>query len=121
MNKLLRFAVLLAFAAPFVWAAPAQADGKEVFTKYKCAACHSIKSQNITKANDASAAPEEGDAGAKVEPPDLSDVGSKRDAAWIKDYILKKNDNEGRKHKKRWTGTDDELQAVATWLASLKK
>lgn len=132
MERLLRGAAIVALVAlPFLWAGSAHAEGKDVFTKYKCAACHSIKAQGITKAAPDDAAPkdDEGDASAKpVEPPDLSTVGSGsrpgeagRDAAWIKDWITKKNDIEGRKHKKRWTGTDDELEQVATWLASLKK
>ncbi|MFN7973062.1 MAG: c-type cytochrome [Acidobacteriota bacterium] len=122
MHKLLRPLLVALVALPFLWASSARADGKEVFTKYKCAACHSVTSQGITKQkDDAAAAEEPGDAGSKpVEPPDLSKVGATRDAAWIKDWITKKNDIDGRKHKKRWTGKDDELGELATWLASLK-
>ncbi|GBC83855.1 hypothetical protein HRbin11_00273 [bacterium HR11] len=91
------------------------ASGKELFTKYKCTMCHSIKAEGI----EAKRAAEGGEAEAKVT--DLSDVGSKVESAqWIQDWLLKKVEKDGKKHKVLFKGTEAELKTLAEWLFSLK-
>jgi hypothetical protein len=44
-----------------------------------------------------------------------------KDAATLTKYIKKEIDLDGKKHGKAWTGTDEELGAVVTWLLEQKK
>lgn len=92
---------------------PAQAAapprGQKVFMEFKCNQCHAIASLGI-KATET-----------EEEAPDLSEVGSKHDAKWIKKYLLKKASVDGRKHEKKFRGKKADLEAVSEWLVSLKK
>jgi hypothetical protein len=97
------------------------ADGKAVFTQLKCNSCHAIASQGIKVVEEEAEAEPEEEGEDVQKPSDLSDVGSKRTAAWIKDWLTKKVDLEGKKHRKKFDGKPAELEALATWLASLKE
>ena len=124
--RALRFGSMVGVALVIVvgtWIAPrpASADdaaGKTIFVEQRCNTCHTIKSQSveITEA-------EEGEVEEAVEgdpdPPDLSAIGSEHDKVWIAKYLIKKEEVEGRKHKKRFRGSTDELKTVAEWLATL--
>lgn len=110
--KLRTWISVAAFAASTALPAAAfAADGKTVFTTYKCNDCHSIKSQGIVIGV---AKPEE-------DAPDLSHVGKERDKKWIALFLLKKQETEkGHKHKKRFGGEKEKLKVLAEWLESLK-
>ena len=105
-------------------------DGKPVFVKYRCGACHTIESQGIVKKKVAEAketpaketpAKEAAEAKPAVrKPPDLSDVGSERNAAWITAFMKKQEAIDGRKHMKLFRGTDAELATLAAWLETMK-
>jgi mono/diheme cytochrome c family protein len=104
-------------------------DGKPVFIKYKCGACHTIESQGIVKKPAAAAAavaketPAAEAAEAKPaakKPPDLSDVGKERNAKWIAAFMKKTETIDGRKHMKLFRGTDAELATLAAWLETMK-
>jgi cytochrome c551/c552 len=99
-------------------------SGKDVFLKYKCNKCHAIKAQNIEpilKEEKGEEEEEEKEEKGKKKIKDLSGVGLERNAEWIKGWLLKKEKNEeGKKHKPKWKGTDDELKTVAEWLAQQK-
>jgi cytochrome c2 len=87
-------------------------DGKSIFKHKKCDKCHTVESQDIERS------------GAKPPgklPPDLSGVGLKHDADWIKAWLLKEKEQNGKKHLKKWTGSDDDLDTISKWLADLKK
>jgi cytochrome c2 len=130
---------ILAFACLFLfaWAAPeARAEsktGKEIFVDRKCTKCHSIESEDIFKKKKKGAADEAkeeaggfdddfGDAQQKTEPPDLSDSGNKRDSEWMTQFLKKKiRTKEGKKHKMRFKGSDEELQILIEFLVGLKK
>lgn len=89
-------------------AAPALAnDGKKVFSDSKCAQCHSVDSEKIP-------------ADEKDGAVDLSGIGAKHDAAWLRGYLLKKEAKNGKKHKKKFNGSDADLDTLVKWLASLK-
>jgi len=83
-------------------------DAKQIFLDKKCMACHSVDALTIAKTN------------ANSKAPDLSNIGSTADAAFFTKYLKKEVEHEGKKHGMAFKGTDDELAAVATWLASLK-
>lgn len=109
--------VLAAVAAFSLGAAPASsadADGKAIFLQNKCNMCHTIESQGIAQL----AADEEDEAS---KPKDLSNVGATRKADWIKDWVTKKVEVDGKTHRKRFGGQPAELDVLATWLAGLKK
>jgi mono/diheme cytochrome c family protein len=99
-------------------------SGKDIFLKYKCNKCHTIKAQNIEpilKEEKGEEEEEEKGEKGKKKITDLSGVGLKRNAEWIKGYLLKKEKNEeGKKHKPKWKGTNDELKTVSEWLAQQK-
>lgn len=110
---------LLAFLASNAGAADAVAPGQDIFIKNKCSQCHTITALKITK--EEGAEEEEAVEGEeKVDPPDLSDVGKNRTAEWITKWEKKEEKNKGRKHKKKWKGTDEDLKTLADWLATLK-
>ncbi len=94
--------------------APAVADGKPVFVKYKCGSCHSIEAQGIKKKAVAGEAAE-----SSSEAPDLSGVGVERKADWIAAFLLKKEKLDDKLHIKKFRGTEAELKKLSAWLASL--
>lgn len=105
--------ILVLVAAGLLATSAGAADNENVtqFKALKCNMCHSLEKfeveATITKA--------------EMLGPDLSDVGSTRDAEWMKKWILQEVEIEGKTHKSKWKGTPKELEAVATWLATLKK
>ncbi len=111
----------------------ADLSGKDIFLgknqEFKCNSCHTVKSQGIVKVKVAEEE-EEGEEIAgeeKVEPPDLSDVCSKKDSKiectedFLDKFLRKQIANtKGAKHKKRFKGTDEERKALIEWLMTLK-
>ena len=97
--------------------------GHQVFLKAKCNSCHTLKSAKIEKRKVEATEEEEAAAtgtGSKKEPPDLSGVGIKRDATWIENWLARKELIDGKKHKKRFSGTPAEMKTVSAWLATMK-
>ena len=117
-SVVLVFTGVLALAAFSVVSKSTATDGKQIFLDNHCNSCHSIKSQDVAKKADEDADKEAGETGHK--PPDLSNVGQKKDAAWISKFLLKQVDLDGEKHRKRFRGSDDDLKVLAGWLESLK-
>lgn len=96
--------------AALLWAQTG-GNGQQIFLQHKCNLCHTIKALGIQSAYKG---PED------KRPPDLSDVGTKHNADWIAGFVTKKEELDGKKHKKRFEGSDDDLKALAGWLASQK-
>lgn len=90
--------------------ASAQDAGKEAFLSNSCNRCHAIESEEI----EATAKSK------RVRGPDLSNVGDTRDAAWLTKYIEKEVQTNDKDHPVAWKGSAKDLQAMATWLASLE-
>ncbi len=91
-------------------AAEAAPSGLELFTASKCSLCHSIASQKV-------------EATVKSETmrgPDLSDVGNRHDAPWMTRWLHHEEELHGKKHKGQFKGSDEQLQQLVAWLASLK-
>lgn len=107
--------VLVALIAPTIPAPQARAaeplDGKAIFTAQKCSLCHGVEALAI-----ASKATSD-----KTKGPDLSTVGSTRDAAWLGKFLRREEKLDGKVHKKETKATDAELEALVTWLMTLKK
>lgn len=116
MNKSLVLSLLIVlFSLPRLVAAAEETKeppGKAAFIANKCNTCHSISSDGITAKIKAT--------GKKV-PPDLSNVGEKRNADWIVKYLKKTEAINTEKHPKGWTGKEEDLTAIAKWLETLKK
>ncbi len=117
MKKILMIMALATLAGATIGAASignlaSGSSGKGVFKDNKCDKCHTIESQGIER---------NGAPGPGKQPPDLSGVGLRHNADWIKGWLLKTEEQNGKKHLKKWTGTDDELATITTWLAVQKK
>lgn len=111
-------AILAALLGLGVLGSTAQAatDGKTLFTTLKCNMCHTVDSAAIAVIPDPDA---EGDDEAG-KPKDLSNVGATRDEKWIKDWMQKKVEIDGKTHRKKFSGEAADLDVLAKWLASLK-
>lgn len=86
-------------------AAGGSTDGKEVFLAAKCNLCHAVSGAGIeaTSTNE------------KLRGPDLSAV-APGDAAFLAGYLRQEETVDGKKHKKKFTGSDEELDALIRWL-----
>lgn len=115
-------------------AAPAkEAPGKAIYLKYTCNSCHTMAAQSIEKKASASEAEASGtkeaaaskEAGeesssSKKKAPDLSAVGTEREAEWIVKYMQKLEAIKEKKHMKKFKGTSEELTQLAAWLVEQK-
>ncbi len=102
-------ALVFAPASPSAAAGETAKDGKTVFLEQKCNLCHAIQSQGVEHKLKTSKAP------------DLSSVGLDRDAAWIKRWLHKEEELHGKKHAKNYQGTDEDTEAIAGWLVTLRQ
>jgi cytochrome c551/c552 len=84
------------------------ADGKAVFMDKKCNKCHSVSSASIEKTS-------------KLKGPDLTTEAIKGDAKTLKAYLKKTEVINGKKHGTAFTGSDEELDAVITWVLQQNK
>jgi len=112
MKKVLAGIAILFVAFLVSFSSVALADdaaAQKLFVDKKCNTCHSIESAKIEKKMASSKAP------------DLSDVGSTRNAEWITKWLNKEVELNGKKHMPTWSGTPEEQKTLADWLASLKK
>lgn len=95
--------------APALAETPVSLDGQEVFMGQKCNLCHSIEAADIeakTKSD-------------KLKGPDLSEVTERHEDDWIAKYLRKEETMNDEEHKKAFTGSDEELGALISWLHSL--
>ena len=77
-------------------------DGKAVFEAKKCSMCHSIAGK-----------------GGKMGP-DLSDIGSTQSEEWFEKFLKNPKSVKPDAKMAAMKGTDEEIHAVAGYLASLK-
>ncbi|MFL6259909.1 MAG: c-type cytochrome [Thermoanaerobaculia bacterium] len=92
-------------------AAPAKLDGKQIFLAQKCNLCHSVSSAGIERTVKSE----------KVAGPDLANLAAKEDAGKLTRFLRKEGDLNGKKHGKGFTGSDEELGALISWLQQQKK
>jgi nitric oxide reductase subunit C len=101
MKQIVLGAAVVFVLSNAVWAV----EGKGVFEK-KCKVCHSIAGV--------------GGPMAKTGGP-LDGVGSKRDEAWLKEYIKDPKSKNPQSKMPKATLSEEEINAVAAYVASLKK
>ncbi|HUG54837.1 MAG TPA: cytochrome c [Vicinamibacteria bacterium] len=94
---------LAALAGP---AEGAVLDGKQIFLEQKCNMCHAVSSASIERTG-------------KVKGADLAGLAAKEDATWLAKYLRKQADKKGKKHLKPFTGTDEQIGALISWLQKL--
>lgn len=101
------------FSAPVLTVAAAQPsdptsegapDGKAVFLDQRCNLCHSVSTAGIEAKTRSET----------MRGPDLVDLD--RDAEWLEGWLKKEIELDGEKHKKAFTGSDEELAALIDWL-----
>lgn len=109
--SILAAVVLLAafYSGPASGAAPAKLDGKQIFLAQKCNLCHSVSSAGIEKTMKSMTAP------------DLTNLAAKQDAGTLTKFLRKEGEINGKKHGKGFTGSDEELGALVSWLQQQKK
>jgi mono/diheme cytochrome c family protein len=100
------FLLAALYSGPAAGAAP---DGKALFLAQKCSLCHNVPAAGIERTMKS----------AKMAGPDLIDI--KVDAATLAKVLRKQADVNGKKHPKAFAGTDEELNAVVSWILSQKK
>jgi len=84
-------------------------DGKTLFLAQKCNMCHNVPAAGIERTVKSD----------KMAGPDLVNI--KVDAATLAKVLRRQEDVHGKKHPKEFKGTDEELNAVITWILSQKK
>jgi cytochrome c2 len=94
--------VLLFGMAGFAQEADQIEAGKKVYSEMKCTMCHKIEG-----------------VGGKIGP-DLSGVGSRKDAAWIKGFLKDPKSVIPGTKQPPFKGTDEQLEALVAYLLSLK-
>ncbi|HCY76112.1 MAG TPA: hypothetical protein DHV28_09350 [Ignavibacteriales bacterium] len=113
MKKIFSFILLIIFVG-FVFGftntslQEEEPAGKKIFIANKCVTCHSVKAEDLisnTKLKNV---------------PDLSDVGTRRNADFIMKFITKKEKLNNKLHMIAFKGSDEDLQTLAKWLETLK-
>lgn len=98
----------LLFAPLTAWAqADLIAKGEKVFAAKNCILCHTIKGKG-------------GTVGPAARGPDLSTVGTRRDAQWLKTFLKDPKAANPKTKMMAFRGTDEELEALVAYLDSLK-
>ncbi len=77
-------------------------EGKKVFNEMKCSMCHKVDG-----------------VGGKIGP-ELSGVGSRKDAEWIKGFLKDPKSVSPDTKQPPFKGTDEQLGALVAYLMSLK-
>lgn len=110
MKRAITVMSLAAFVLVVGLASVAQAaDGKALFEAKKCNLCHSVESQGIAKKSE------------KMKGAELSNIGASIESAEsLKKFLIQETMKDGEKHKKKWSGTDEELDTIVNWVMSLK-
>ncbi len=92
-------------------AAPAAADGKEVFLGQKCNTCHAVSSAGIEATTKSE----------KMKGPDLKGAVAEKGVEWTTKYLRKEVDHDGKKHAKDITKLSEaDVQALLGWLEQQK-
>ena len=90
-------------------ATPTVEDGKKTYVNH-CGECHGVKVAEIKPTTK----------NAKDKGSDLTGIGEKFQAEWIKKYVKEEEHLGGKSHKKKFKGSDEELQVLVDWLLEQK-
>jgi hypothetical protein len=110
-SRIYRLPLLLALVAvtTLIAARSSPQGGADLFKQYKCNACHSVQAQGIVRNGTSTTTTR-----------DLSQIGLRHDVAWLRGWLLKTTELDGRKHMKKFSGPDADLKTLTTWLSTLK-
>lgn len=101
-------ALLFALPTALAQADPALiAKGEKLYAEKKCAVCHVIKGEG-------------GTVSPMARGPELSTIGAKREAQWLKTYLKDPKAANPKSKMMALRGTDEELEALMAYLGSLK-
>lgn len=107
MFRSMLFGAVVVMLGASVTAHAADEPGRAVFDASKCNECHKITTLGLKSKGDA---------------PDLAGVGDRHPTEWMKKFLLKQETTEkGKKHKKKFPGSDADLDTLVGWLSTLKK
>ena len=96
----------LALLVPWPSAGAAELDGKKLFLREKCNVCHGVSSADIEATVKAE----------KMRGPDLARLEEAPDPEALLTYLRQQSEIDGKKHKKAFKGSDEELAALVLWL-----
>ncbi len=100
------FFIIALYGAAFA-SAGEESPGKKVFVASKCGTCHAVQSAKLETKS-------------KKPAPDLSTIGSVKNADFLKKYLVKQEKMEGKAHPVSFKGPDEDLKKLADWLGTLK-
>lgn len=83
--------------------------GQRLFESKRCNMCHDVSTVGIEATTKAAA----------MKGPDL--VGIDQEVDWIVQFVKKEVELEGKKHRGPYSGSDEDLRAIAEWIAAQKK
>jgi len=96
-------------SGPATGAAEPPVSGEDMFNEYKCGMCHAVASAGI-------------EAKVKSDTMKGADLGGYKteiEADQLLAYVSQAGELDGKKHKKKYAGTPEELTAILAWLAQL--
>lgn len=98
----------------------ASMPGKDIFLANKCNKCHTISALKIERLPKKGKADDKKDED-KVQPPDLSTPGTiDLSADELKTFLRRETTaKDGKKHKKKFTGSDEDLGKLVDFIRSL--
>ena len=100
--------VAAVFTIPTALSAEGADEAKELFVEtYRCVKCHGVVAEGLEATSE------------KMESTDLSGY-STEDVEALARFIRKEEDHGDVKHKKTFEGTDEELETILAWLATLE-
>ncbi len=115
MKRIVPIACMFLFVLTVSFAGPAAsdeaADGEQVFQDQKCSLCHSVSTAGIEAKTKSEA----------LKGPDLVNVGERHEEEWLEQWLRREVEMNGQKHKKMFSGGDEELDALVDWLLKQKK
>lgn len=95
-------------------------DGRKVFLLHKCNLCHVVSPDEnpLPLTEDEKKRIAQGEV--ILIPPNLSDVGLRRDKEFLAKFLRQKTELEGRQHQQRFEGTKEDFFLLIDWLLTLK-
>lgn len=103
------FSIVVLYGFAFVSNQDEEPKGKKIFIDSKCVGCHSVESQGIVSKSK------------KKNIVDFSNYGETMDSAFVKLYLKKEVKKDDVAHTIVFKGSDEEMDELIKWFASLKK
>jgi mono/diheme cytochrome c family protein len=92
-------------------AAATTLDGKQLFQQSRCDLCHGVSTAGIQPRASSE----------KMRGPDLVNLSDRRSTDWLIAYMRGNERIGGEKHEPGFTGSDEELGALLSWLLDQKR